>query len=95
MYLPWATKHRLLWLLLCKPFRVCKKQVMGMENSIDVETDFRNRYRAELQKMTDKRLADERIQVNQQGMRTPSRRGETLKHEEISAEWIRRLQKHT
>jgi hypothetical protein len=65
-----------------------------MENSIDVETDFRRRYRAELQKMTDKRLADERYQVNQQVMRTPNRRGEALKHEEIATEWIRRAQQH-
>jgi len=65
-----------------------------MENSVDVENDFRIRYKAELQKMTDKRLADEKYQVNQQGMRTPNRRGETLKHEEIATEWVRRTKEH-
>jgi hypothetical protein len=40
--------------------------------------------------MTDKRLLDERIQVKQQGMRTPQRRGELVKHEEIDRELVRR-----
>jgi len=64
-----------------------------MESSIDVEADFRKRYRIELQKMTDKRLADERYQVNQQVMRTPNRRGEIVKNEEIGVEWVRRAMK--
>ena len=61
-----------------------------MEIAIDVEADFRRRYRIELQKMTNKRLSDERVQVNQQAMRTPNRRGEAVKTEEISDEWLRR-----
>lgn len=61
-----------------------------MENIVEVESEFRNRYRIELQKMTEERLVDESVQVKNQGMRTPHRRGETLKHEEISNEWVRR-----
>jgi hypothetical protein len=61
-----------------------------VESQIDVENDFRYRYSIELRSMTDKRLVDERIQVKQQGMRTPQRRGETIKHEEIDRELVRR-----
>jgi hypothetical protein len=61
-----------------------------MENSIEVENDFRSRYKIELQKMNDRQLVDESFQVKNQGMRTPKRRGETIKHEEISNEWVRR-----
>jgi hypothetical protein len=63
-----------------------------VENSVDAESDFRNRYRIELQKMTEKRLVDESVQVKQQDIRTPHRRGEFIKHEEISSEWVRRDQ---
>lgn len=63
-----------------------------MESPIDIEADFRRRYKIELQKMTDKRLADERYQVNQQAIRTPNRRGELVKSEEIGNEWLRRAQ---
>ena len=61
-----------------------------MTISIEEEKDFRQRYAAELQKMTDKRLEDERYQVKQQAMRTPQRRGEAVKHEEIDSEMVRR-----
>jgi hypothetical protein len=62
----------------------------SLANSIEDENDFRQRYAAELQKMTDKRLDDERYQVKQQAMRTPQRRGEAVKHEEIDREVVRR-----
>jgi hypothetical protein len=35
-------------------------------------------------------LADERRSVNQQGMRTPGRRGEAIKQEELDKEYVRR-----
>jgi hypothetical protein len=35
-------------------------------------------------------LADERRSVNQQGMRTPGRRGEKIKQEELDKEYVRR-----
>jgi hypothetical protein len=38
----------------------------------------------------DNELADERRSVNQQGMRTPGRRGEEIKQEELDKEFVRR-----
>lgn len=57
----------------------------------DADEDFfREMYVAELRKKSDKDLEDERKKVNQQGMKTPGRRGEQIKHDEISKEIIRR-----
>lgn len=64
--------------------------LMASESEINAENDFRARYVVELKKMTDKQLDDERKSVNQQGMRTPGRRGENIKHEEISRDAVRR-----
>ena len=64
-----------------------------------VETDFRERYniylRTKKQRIFDKyigfnELEDERKIVNQQVMRTPGRRGEIIKNEEIDREFSRR-----
>lgn len=64
------------------------------------EYSFRQRYAKELEKKrvpgTGKyygpdELLEERIKVNQQQMKTPGRRGETIKQEEISKEIVRRL----
>jgi len=64
-----------------------------------VETDFRERYniylRTKKQRIFDKyigfnELEDERKIVNQQIMRTPGRRGEIIKNEEIDKEFSRR-----
>jgi hypothetical protein len=63
---------------------------MASESETNAENDFRARYVMELKKMTDKQLDDERKSVNQQGMRTPGRRGENIKHEEISKDAVRR-----
>jgi hypothetical protein len=63
------------------------------------EASFRDRYAQELQKKKqqagnsyrgDDQLADERRNVNQQGMRTPGRRGEEIKQEELDKEFVRR-----
>jgi hypothetical protein len=63
------------------------------------EASFRERYAHELQKKKqqggnsyrgDDELADERRSVNQQGMRTPGRRGEEIKQEELNKEYVRR-----
>jgi len=81
-----------LWLLLAKSYRIPRRKAVIMESPIDIEADFRRRYKIELQKMTYKRLADERYQVNQQAIRTPNRRGELVKSEEIGNEWLRRAQ---
>ena len=64
------------------------------------EKDFRVRYTLELRKKRQcginnyygvDELLEERKQVNQQQMKTPGRRGEAIKHEEISKEMSRRL----
>jgi len=67
--------------------------------SSEVETDFRERYniylRTKKQRIFDKyigfnELEDERKIVNQQVMRSPGRRGEIIKNEEIDKEFSRR-----
>jgi len=64
------------------------------------EKNFRERYTLELRKKRQcglnnyygvDELLEERKQVNQQQMKTPGRRGEVIKHEEISREMSRRL----
>jgi hypothetical protein len=58
------------------------------------EKAFRAIYANELRKMRqDSRvdqLEEERKKVNQQAMKTPGRRGEQIKHEEIDREIVRR-----
>ena len=54
------------------------------------EKFFRERYSEELKKKKRDELEDERKKVNQQGMKTPGRRGELIKHEEIDQEIVRR-----
>jgi hypothetical protein len=64
------------------------------------EKDFRERYTLELRKKRQyglnnyygaDELLEERMQVNQQQMKTPGRKGEVIKQEEISKEISRRL----
>lgn len=71
--------------------------------SSEVETDFRERYniylRTKKQRIFDKyigfnELEDERIIINQQIMRTPGRRGEIIKNEEIDKEFSRRYSEY-
>ncbi|AIF82915.1 hypothetical protein NTE_00839 [Candidatus Nitrososphaera evergladensis SR1] len=56
----------------------------------DAEQIFRENYAQELRKKKQSELEDERKKVNQQGMKTPGRRGEAIKHEEIDKEIVRR-----
>jgi hypothetical protein len=60
----------------------------------DEEKSFRARYADELKKKKDDardtELENERNKVKQQGMRTPGRRGEQIKYEEIDKEVVRR-----
>ena len=51
---------------------------MARESEINAETDFRERYAAEIRKMADQQLNDERQRVKQQAMKTPGRRGEYI-----------------
>ncbi len=65
-----------------------------MVEDTDEEKFFRDRYANELKKKkqderTDE-LDDERRKVKQQGMKTPGRRGEQIKHEELDKEISRR-----
>ncbi|HET6716036.1 MAG TPA: hypothetical protein VFG90_02820 [Nitrososphaeraceae archaeon] len=65
----------------------------------EVEDDFRERYSIYLRTMRQRiydtylgfnELEDERKMVNQQVIRTPGRRGEIIKNEEIDKEFSRR-----
>jgi O-methyltransferase involved in polyketide biosynthesis len=66
----------------------------SMVEDTEEEKYFRDRYAKELKKkkqddMADE-LDDERRKVKQQGMKTPGRRGEQIKHEELDREISRR-----
>jgi len=65
-----------------------------MVEDTEEEKAFRAIYASELRKMKqDSRvdqLEEERKKVNQQAMKTPGRRGEQIKHEEIDREIVRR-----
>ena len=65
-----------------------------------IESSFRLKYAKELEKKRVPRtdnyygpdeLLEEKLKVNQQQMKTPGRRGEIIKQEEIAKEIIRRL----
>ena len=71
-----------------------------MSGDTEQERFFREMYAQQLRKMKQKdagiyqgidELADERRKVKQQEMKTPGRRGEQIKHEEIDKEIIRRM----
>jgi hypothetical protein len=71
-----------------------KSERKNMVEDTEEEKFFRYRYADELRKKkqderTDE-LDDERRKVKQQGMKTPGRRGEQIKHEEIDKEISRR-----
>jgi hypothetical protein len=65
-----------------------------MIEDTEEEKFFRSRYANELKKKKQddryQELDDERRKVKQQGMKTPGRRGEQIKHEEIDREISRR-----
>lgn len=69
---------------------------MGIMVHEDTEEErvFRENYAQELRKMRQDsgrdELEDERRKVKQQAMKTPGRRGEQIKHEEIDKEIVRR-----
>ncbi len=68
--------------------------VSKMVEDTDDEKQFRGRYADELKKKkhsgSDSDLDVERNEVTQQGMKTPGRRGEQIKNEEIDKEIVRR-----
>ena len=75
-------------------------------NNLSVESEeeyFRKSYAVELQKKRKQindfqrgynELEEERRQVNQQAIRTPGRRGEVIKKEEIEKEFTRRYREY-
>jgi hypothetical protein len=63
---------------------------MKMIEDTDEERFFRERYAEEIRKKSMNELEDERKKVKQQAMKTPGRRGEEIKHEEIDKEIVRR-----
>ena len=69
------------------------------DNDTDQERSFRERYAEELRKKKQQdvhnyrendELLEERVKVNQQERKTPGRRGEKIKQEEIDKEVVRR-----
>jgi hypothetical protein len=66
----------------------------SMVEDTEEEKFFRDRYANELKKKKQDDIADElddeRRKVKQQGMKTPGRRGEQIKHEELDREISRR-----
>ena len=81
-----------------EPVALLPPQESSSETS--AEYSFRERYAKELEKKRvpgiysyygPDELLEERIKVNQQQMKTPGRRGELIKQEEIAKEIIRRL----
>lgn len=71
-----------------------KIEMNNMVEDTEEEKFFRDRYANELKKKKQDssvdELDDERRKVKQQGMKTPGRRGEQIKHEEIDREISRR-----
>jgi hypothetical protein len=86
----------------CKVFYLQEekyKQINMSNDDTEEEGLFRERYSQELQKKKqqdsdlyrgDDELVDEKRRVNQQEMRTPGRRGEEIKQEELDKEFVRR-----
>ena len=80
-----------------------KETKLDSNISSEVEADFRERYCSYLRAMKQRiydtsigfnELEDERKLVNQQAMKTPGRRGEIIKSEEIDKEFSRRYGEH-
>ena len=71
-----------------------KSEMNSMAEDTEEEKFFRDRYANELKKKRQDGIADElddeRRKVKKQGMKTPGRRGEQIKHEEIDREISRR-----
>jgi hypothetical protein len=71
-----------------------KSEINSMVEDTEEEKFFRDRYANELKKKKQNgrvdELDDERRKIKQQGMKTPGRRGEQIKHQEIDREISRR-----
>jgi hypothetical protein len=80
--------HRLATVISSMEFLNVRRHMDTQPNT--EEEEFRSRYASELAKMNDLQLEEERQKVKHQGMKTPRRRGEQIKHDEIDKEIVRR-----
>lgn len=92
-------------ILICESeYMKCgRKPELSVNILSGLEDDFRDRYSTYLRTMKQRiydtylgfnELEDERKMVNQQVIRTPGRRGETIKNEEIDKEFSRRYSEY-
>lgn len=92
-------------ILICKSeyIKCGRKPELSVNILSGLEDDFRDRYSTYLRTMKQRiydtylgfnELEDERKMVNQQVIRTPGRRGETIKNEEIDKEFSRRYSEY-
>ena len=92
-------------ILICESeyIKCGRKPELSVNILSGLEDDFRDRYSTYLRTMKQRiydtalgfnELEDERKMVNQQVIRTPGRRGETIKNEEIDKEFSRRYSKY-
>ena len=77
-----------------------EEDIAATEEDSEEQRNFRHRYAQELVKKRQPgvdnyygadELLEERKKVNQQQMKTPGRKGETIKQEEIDKEMVRRM----
>jgi len=82
---------------------IWRKQELSVNIFSGLEDDFRDRYSTYLRTMKQRvydtylgfnELEDERKMVNQQVIKTPGRRGEMIKNEEIDKEFSRRYREY-
>lgn len=92
-------------MLICESeyIKCGRKPELSVNILSGLEDDFRDRYSTYLRTMKQRiydtylgfnELEDERKMVNQQVIRTPGRRGETIKNEEIDKEFSRRYSEY-
>lgn len=92
-------------ILICESeyIKCGRKPELSVNILSGLEDDFRDRYSTYLRTMKQRiydtylgfnELEDERKMVNQQVIRTPGRRGETIKNEEIDKEFSRRYSEY-
>ena len=68
-----------------------QRLTLAMVDDSSEEKYFREQYSKHIQTLKDDELEDERKRFTHQSLKTPGRRGEQIKHEEIDREIIRRV----
>lgn len=83
---------------------LCEQTILSDNLSPEIEADFRQKYSAYLKTMKQRiyhtgigfnELEDERKLINHQVIRTPGRRGDAIKNEEIDKEFSRRFKEYS